>query len=345
MSKFKVYEKEDDNYVLLKGNINDFRNYTEFKKKIIDKSQSSKRDKQNIIRDNEVFMLSFIEEKDKKKAIYIPSDLQGIWDNKTFAYFKEKLILRDIKDVTYKFYVNRVKKLPKWKRKENHEFLRGALDKCWENIQDDIISGVSLMKLEESKINYRKKKDELKKKEEEINKEEHINVICNNCFKTNLKGKRFVCCECNNYNLCQECEKRMYQSQIHPRDHLFIQINKSLNDKNMDTLYKYNNIIGNNNLEFKNMPSSFQIEISIINNGENDLNDCYILPVRYGKDYLTCNPKVIKDEIQRNMSIKISLLVRLPNDNKGYFEGYFRMFTPYGLPFGNVIFVKVLNGD
>ena len=344
MSKFKVFGREDDKSVILRGNINDFKNYTEFKKKLIDTSQASKK-KQNIIRDSDVFILSFIEEKDRRNAIYIPSDLQGIWDNKTFAYFKEKLILRDIKDVTYKFYVNKVKKPPKWKKKENHEFLRVALDKCWENIQDDIISGVSLMKLEESKINYKKKKDELKKKEEEINKEKHINVICNNCFKTNLKGKRFVCSECNNYNLCQECEKRMYLSQIHPRDHSFIQINKSLDDKNMDTLYKYNNIIGNNNLEFKNMPSSFQIEITVINTGENDLNDCYILPVRYGKNYLTCNPKVIKDEIQRNMSIIISLLVRLPNDNKGYFEGYFRMFTPYGLPFGTVIFVKVLNGD
>ena len=75
------------------------------------------------------------------------------------------------------------------------------------------------------------------------------------------------------------------------------------------------------------------------------LKNCYILPVRFGDEYLTCNPKIITDEIQRNMSLKVILVVRVPQNNKGYFEGYFRMFTPGGLPFGNVLCVKVLNGD
>ena len=343
MSKYKIFRSKGDQSVLLKGNINDFKNYTELKRKLIDKSQSAKI-KQNIIKDSEVFILSFLE--DNRHDNYIPMDLPAIWDNKTFSYFREKLILRDIRDATYKFYVDKVPKLPKWKKKENHEFLKEALNRCGRKFQDDIMSGVSLMKLEESKINYKKKKDELNKKEEIINKEVHKNVICNNCFKIDLKGKRFICSECNNYNLCQDCEKKKYQIQIHPREHTFIQINKSLDDKNLDSLYKYNNIIHNNNLEFKNMASSFQLEVSIINSGENDLKDCYILPVRYGnKKYITCNPKVIKEEIQRNMSTKIILVVRLPHDNKGYFEGYFRMFTPNGLPFGNVLFVKVLNGE
>ena len=86
------------------------------------------------------------------------------------------------------------------------------------------------------------------------------------------------------------------------------------------------------------------MEISVINSGDNVLKNCYILPVRYGEDYLSCNPKVIKEEVQRNMTLKIILVIRVPND-KGYFEGYFRMFTPHGLPFGKVLYVKVLNGD
>ena len=342
MSKFKIFGSNDkkDKSVMLKGNINDFKNYAELKNKLIDASQKYK----NKIRSDENFVLCFSEEKEKKD-IYIPSDLPSISDNKTFLHFKEKLAVRDIRDVTYKFFVEKVKKLPKWKKRENHEFLKEALDNCWENIQEDIISEVSLTKLEESKINYNKKMNEINKNNQTLNKEEHKDVICNNCFKKDFKGKRFICSECNNYNLCQECEKKIYQRQIHPREHTFIQVNKSLDDKNMDNLYKYNNIIGNNNLEFKNMPSSFQIEIPIINNGENDLNNCYILPVRYGNNYLTCIPKIIKEEIQRNMSVKVSLVVRLPHEDKGYFEGYFRMFSPNGLPFGNILIVKVLNGD
>ena len=45
------------------------------------------------------------------------------------------------------------------------------------------------------------------------------------------------------------------------------------------------------------------------------------------------------------MSVKVLLVVRLPHEDKGYFEGYFRMFSPNGLPFGNILIVKVLNGD
>ena len=339
MATFKIFGSKEDKAVLLKGKINDFKDYKELKDKIIDASRNSKL-KQQKIKERENFVLNFME--DKKSNSYIPEDLtKGIWDNKTFSYFKEKLNLRGIQNGAYKFNIEKVQRLPKWKRKENHEILNEALDASWGPINEDIINSVTLNKLEESKVIYNKKKEQLRNNEEKLNNEEHENVVCNNCFKKDFHGKRFICSECNNYNLCQECEKIFYQKQIHNREHTLIQVNKSLTDQ----LFKYNNIIGNNNQEFKNIPSSFQLEISIINSGENDLKNCYILPVRFGDEYLTCNPKIVNDEVQRNMSLKIVLVVRVPQKNKGYFEGYFRMFTPTGMPFGNVLCVKVLNGD
>ena len=339
MATFKIFGSKEDKAVLLKGKINDFKDYKELKDKIIDASRNSKL-KQQKIKERENFVLNFME--DKKSNSYIPEDLtKGIWDNKTFSYFKEKLNLRGIQNGAYKFNIEKVQRLPKWKRKENHEILNEALDASWGPINEDIINSVTLNKLEESKVIYNKKKEQLRNNEEKLNNEEHENVVCNNCFKKDFHGKRFICSECNNYNLCQECEKIFYQKQIHNREHTLIQVNKSLTEQ----LFKYNNIIGNNNQEFKNVPSSFQLEISIINSGENDLKNCYILPVRFGDEYLTCNPKIVNDEVQRNMSLKIVLVVRVPHNNKGYFEGYFRMFTPNGMPFGNVLCVKVLNGD
>lgn len=339
MASFKIFGSKEDRAVLHKGKINDYKDYKELKDKIIDVSRNAKL-KQNKIKERENFILNFME--DQRNNCYIPDDLsKGIWDNRTFSYFKEKLNHRGIQNVTYKFFIEKVQRLPKWKRKENHEILNEALETSWNPINDDILNSITLNKLEESKIIYNKQKEQLKNNEEELNNEEHENIICNNCYKKDFHGKRFICSECNNYNLCQDCEKNFYQKQIHNREHTLIQVNKSLNDE----LYKYNNIIGNNNQEFKNVPSSFQLEISIINSGENDLKNCYILPVRFGDEYLTCNPKIITDEIQRNMSLKVILVVRVPQNNKGYFEGYFRMFTPGGLPFGNVLCVKVLNGD
>ena len=343
MAQFKIFGSKDDKSVILKGNFNEYKDYNELRRKLIDSSQKAKK-KEFKLKENEKFILSYFED---KKDYYYPKDLdQGIFNNKTFSYLKEKLTLHGVgADSTYKFFINKVDKNPKWKKKENHEFLKEALDSSWGPIHDDIIAGVNLSKLEESKIKYQKMKDELKKNEKQLNKEVHKNVICNNCFKKDIKGKRFICAECNNYNLCQECEKLFYQKQIHQREHTLIQVNKALDNYDDDDLCNYNNIIGNNNQEFKNVPSSFQLEINFINNGENDLKDCYILPVRFGDEYLKCNPKVITGEIQRNCPAKINLVVRVPQNNKGYFEGYFRMFTPQGLPFGDVLCVKVLNGE
>ena len=44
------------------------------------------------------------------------------------------------------------------------------------------------------------------------------------------------------------------------------------------------------------------------------------------------------------MKTNISLDVNLPK-KIGYFDGYLRMFTPNGIPFGNVIYIKVINGN
>ena len=344
-SSFKVLVSKDINTVLMKGNFNEFQTYNDLKNKLIEKSQQTNfKDKDYDLKKNEHFILIFNKEIDNNT--FFPDGLEGFWDNKTYSYFKEKLILRRINNGNYKLYVQKVKKLPKWKRKENHEFLNEALDESWKAISEDIIKGLNSIKLEHGKENYLNIRDEIKKNEEKFKEQIHTNIVCNNCFKKDIVGKRFICAECNNYNLCQDCEKLFYKKQIHQREHTLIQINTPLNEEKVNNLFKYNNIIDNNNQEFKNVFSAVQIEFTVINNGENDLKNCYILPVRFGSEYLNCNPKIITNEVQRNMPFKMNLVVKIPDENtKGYYEGYFRMFTPNGLPFGKVIYVKVLNGD
>lgn len=337
LPSFKILPSKDKKQVLVKGVFSEYPDYQKLKNRIIDASDKVKGFK---IKENDNFKLIFVEENDD---FYIPSQLKngvGIGNQKSYNYFTEKLVLRGIKGKCYKFYVEKMKRPYKFKEKENSVFMKEALDASWLPIYDNIIKDVNLSKLEESQVEYNKMKEQLKKNEEKINKEVHKNIICNNCFKNNIKGKRFVCAECNNYNLCQDCEKIYYQKQIHQREHTLIQVNKALDDD----INKYNNVIGNTTQIYKNVPSSFPIEFSVVNSGENDLKDCYILPVRYGEEYLSCSPKKITDSVIRNMPIKINLVVRVP-DEKGYFEGYFRMFTPNGLPFGNTLCIKVLNGE
>ena len=330
MATFRILYQEK---VLFKGNFNDFKSYNDLRQKVIDKSQK----KDPKLKENDVFILQFRNDNN----LFIPSDIkEGLWNNPTFNYFKEKTSLRNITG-NYNFQIEKVKKLPKWKKKENKEYLQSSLKDSWKNISNDIIKDLNSLKLEQGCAEYSKLKKQFEESEKKINKQKHNDIVCNNCYKKDFSGKRFICAECNNYNLCQDCEKLFYKKQIHERDHTLVQINKTPKDD----LSKYNNIIGNNNQEFQNVPSSFSIEFSIVNSGDADLENCYILPVRYGDKYLSCSPKIIEGSAQRNFIVKVSLLARLPHNNKGCFEGYFRMFTPNGLPFGEVLFVKVQNGD
>ena len=47
-------------------------------------------------------------------------------------------------------------------------------------------------------------------------------------------------------------------------------------------------------------------------------------------------------ESKKGENAKVNLAIKLP-DKFGYYEGYFRMFTPSGLPFGDIIKIKVFN--
>ena len=41
----------------------------------------------------------------------------------------------------------------------------------------------------------------------------HQGITCNNCQKNNICGMRFKCFTCQNYNICEDCER--YLSYIH----------------------------------------------------------------------------------------------------------------------------------
>ena len=344
MPSFKVLISKDSNNVVLNGNFENYNSYDEIKAKIIEYSQKSVFMQDNLnIKQNEKFKLVFTK-KDNQKDIFFPEDLPNysIWDNTTYDYLKRKLILKGIKKIKYRFYIERINEYPKFEKKKNSEILNEALDKFWELAYTDITSELTLTKLEKRNNEFNKLKEEEEKINlENNNKEKHINIICSNCFKNNILGKRFICSECNNYNLCQECEKLLNTMEIHQREHVFIQINKCLKQ---NTYFKYNNIIGNYNKEFRNISSNFfNLELTVVNNGENDLKNCYILPIRFGDEYLNCIPKTIAESIKQGMSTIINLNVIKPGKNRDNLKGYFRMFTPEGIPFGNVIFIKVLN--
>ena len=337
-SFFKIYIQKNSKNVVFKGNFNSFNKYKDLSDKIIEHSQNSFFIKNNQnLKNEEKFILKFLS--DEEGNYFIPEEIkEGIYDEESFKLFKDKLISHGINDEKYKFYILKIDSFPKLEIKEEDEILDESLTKYWDSTWKDIISELNLKKMEESMNNFEKMKKEREKNEEIIQKIKHNDIICCNCFKKDFNGKRFICSQCENYNLCQECEKILYEKEIHQKEHVFIQIIKKMDNDNIN----YNNIIGNYQNEFQNVDEIFMFEFTVINNGENDLQNCYILPIRYGEDFLISEPKIINSSIKKGMNSKLSIVIKIPKKS-GYFEGYFRMFTPNGFPFGDFIYIKVLN--
>ena len=165
MSSFKLYIKKDSNSVIMKGKFDLFPKFSDLKNKIFTSTQNPiyKSTNQNL-KNTDIFKLVFTNEKENS---YIPEELsEGIYDEETFKFFKDKIKSKGVKDGKYKLYIEKVNSLPKFKKKENFEILDENLKKYWNNTLNDITSELTLMKLEESKNTFENLKEAQKANEE-----------------------------------------------------------------------------------------------------------------------------------------------------------------------------------
>ena len=156
--------------------------------------------------------------------------------------------------------------------------------------------------------------------------EGHINVICHNCLASNFTGPRYICCECENFNLCQKCKENSNLS--HNSDHAFVKITKpaKIDIKNYKTLFRPNKMLLNNPKE------SFDITFDILNKGENNLKGCYITSIKARNDYLKCVKKVITEDVEYNEK------VREANRKSQFLSG---LMQPLMMFIGNLGYVAV----
>ena len=336
-TQFKIYFKEGfkgkGDKVVLNGKFSQYKTYDDLRIAII--KSASKGNTISTLAKNDKFILEFVKDENK-----IPG-LDFIFNSDTFQYFLGLLTLHPIPSNRVRLLIEKVKEFPKFKLPQYKEILEKSLVDSWN------IAKKELSKIEDVELKYAMKKFVKSKKEEEKKEEEyselHINVVCNNCLTANFNGKRFICCECNNYNLCENC----FKSHKIKHEHTMIKINKPI----FDDINKFNNVFEPKEFYFKNKHESFQIKVDVVNIGENNLQCCFILPIRYKKSNLGCLKKTITDELKSGNKKSVSLMIKLnENDNMDYeskkiYEGYYRMFTEDGIPFGDIIYVKVVNDE
>ena len=330
---FKIFFKEKalEKNIIVKGEFKKFE-WSHLKDEIINNSKRLEfKSKNKEIKDKDDFVLEF---GPLPKNFDFP--LSSVWNTNTYTYFVENLKIyqqnNPNEDIKIRLFLKKVEKLPKWSLPKYDAYLKGVLESTWTVEEKKIINKLNNLELFKAKFLFMAKSNKSRKKDII-----HNNIICNSCLTFNIEGFRYVCSYCKNYNLCQKC---FHLRREHNQEHIFILVKSPINDD----ITKYNNKFLQCWEVFKNRFSSFEIKIQIANIGEKDLKNCFISYIKFTGSYLLCEKFIITENFVKNEIKEIKLKIILPDEkDKSSFEGHFRMFNANGLPFGDVLTVKVMN--
>ena len=128
-----------------------------------------------------------------------------------YIYFNEN----DLKSKKQKENVDIIEK-----EKENKQLnsIEDLITKKIKDLTAELVKetnmGISTI-LENSRFE-RIKEFEEKKENKKICVSIHNGVICNGCYKNPIKGLRYKCSICPQFNYCQKCEMKLGESHKHP---------------------------------------------------------------------------------------------------------------------------------
>ena len=335
MIKFKVYFKDLDKKVLVNSSFDKYQ-WNKLRDAII---QSSKRPeyKNRELKDRDDFILELHELPESFK-----SPLTSIWNTKTYNYFVENLKLfkeknPNVEIKTIKLKIVKVDKLPKWDVPKYDALLRNILENTWKIESEKIKNELNNSELEKGCNNFIRNKFQ-DTSDDKLIEMKNNNIICNSCLSINFMGYRYVCAHCNNFNLCQKC----FYLGNHDPEHNFLLFKSPLNDDNTS---QYNNKFSSSTIVVQNNYDSFEVKFKIANTGEQNLKGCYLAYIKFTGNYLWCKKYIITENFEKKEIKDINLQINFGDtkNKNGIFEGQFRMFSQLGIPFGDILKVRVKN--
>ncbi len=337
-NNFKIYFKDLEKKVLLKGTFEEFE-WISLRDSIITNSKHPEfKSKNKELKNSDYFKLEFIE---------LPKNFQTtppfICNNNSYNYFKEDLkkFSENNKNVTIKAIKMILVKLdhkPRWDLPKYDVYLQNILENIWKKEEVIIKQKLNNFELSNGRIAFIKKYYK-NLNNDDLKKIKNNNIICNSCFSIDFYGPRYICSYCNNINLCKKC----YFLGDHNPEHHFILFKQILQDNNIN---KYNNKFSPCTQIFKNIyDDSFEVSFKIANIGENDLENCYISNIKFTGNYLWSDKNIINKKLSKNENTEIKMKIYFKdNDNKnGLYEGHFRMFNEKGEPFGDILKIRIKN--
>ena len=182
----------------------------------------------------------FIEEKAKREITG-----QEDYEIMSKEFINENIIkiTVNIVDKNTQFIIPDFNKKPE-KNEVSNETSINFVGRKKENEMEEQINKILKLKMKELEDNlteelYNNLKNEISKSKiqnKELNNIEedngqkiiHRGIICNKCGKKDIKGKRYKCAQCSNFNLCEKCEN----NYIHDMKHIMIRIITPLKSDN-----------------------------------------------------------------------------------------------------------------
>lgn len=328
----KVYYKELPTIVLFKGNFFEITDYNTMVNKINEKSKANSYNNIRITNKDK-----FILEIDCPEI----KEINKVYNSDTYKYFYE--LMKKNPPQKVKINIVKVDDYPSWKPPQFANILKNSLKEKWNSIKSEIENDLTENYLGDGKRLYNQEKKENEENlSDDLLKEMHINVICNNCLSSNFIGARYICCECDNFNLCEYCQKNARVSHI--PEHVFIKLNTpvSIDIQKFDSIFSPNKKLMRHKLE------PFEINVGIVNKGENDLKGCFISPIRFGKQNLSCLKQTIYEDCKKGDKVELPIIINFQiedvndDDILDAYDGYFRLMTRQGIPFGDIFYIKVI---
>ena len=163
----------------------------------------------------------------------------------------------------------------------------------------------------------------------------HKGIKCNKCGMKDIKGIRYKCSTCLNYNLCEKCE----DISDHNENHVFVKIKEpifeenKLNEKINSSMLKFSKNFDNNNNDYTIEPNVFHFRknnlinlqrITLKNNGNIVWKKGFIFKCIKEKSNLILNDINFEVDVNPGDSISLELFYEkeIDFDKKEFYSSY-----------------------
>ena len=173
----------------------------------------------------------------------------------------------------------------------------------------------------------------------------HKGINCSNCKATDIKGNRYKCTTCSNYNLCEICEGL----NIHDIRHIFIKIRNPINDnelpqskltyafENTNTSYNFFLINTNTNLSAPLGAETITTQVQIKNIGTSLWSTAFSFKCLEHESGIIGVANKFQHDIPSYNDITLTLTFNTKSKVNGTYNSLWRMYDNNGIAFGSTV--------